>query len=212
MKALWILEKKAWHFGGGQGGTVGFPWLKKNCLPKICAWWDFCWKMHLSFLSEPKNIQTVLSAPNLFLSPRFWLVSSSGILRCISRVWKETMRLVSIILVPSTSHFVIWSRKKLELTISIHWLNWLFFSSSRYKMDVLARLSFSSYPPLNERRWKPPSRRSQCQHFPCADVRPKFSSPKTSTLRFFWADLQAMKVDFQQIRVCTNIYEKISSI
>ena len=41
---------------------------------------------------------------------------------------------------------------------------------------------------------------------------PKFSSPKTSTLRFFGADLQAMKVDFQQIRVCTNIYEKISSI
>ena len=41
-----------------------------------------------------------------------------------------------------------------------------------------------------------------------ADVRPKFSSPKTSTLRFFWADLQAMKVDFQQIRDCTNIYEK----
>ena len=44
-------------------------------------------------------------------------------------IWRENSTIFgnTHILVPSTSHFVIWLIKWLELVISIHWLNWLFF-------------------------------------------------------------------------------------
>ena len=52
-------------------------------------------------------------------------------------------------------------------------------------MDVLARLSFSSYPPLNERRWNPQAGGANVNTFPVPMFGQNFRPPKLQHSGFF---------------------------